>query len=505
MTVNAVTPSSINIDRLLATRAQLDDLQRQLGTGLRADNYADLGVDRSRSLDARGQLAAIDGFQESIRRTEVDISLLSSTLERLDELASETKGDATPSTFVIETGNQTTAQVAAEFRFEEAVTLLNNEVDGTYLFSGLSGDTEPVARADDILEGVGARAGFRTVSAERLQADLGGTLADANLTGRLDVATVGAITSITEAGGNVFGFQFDTVAGAGTTSPNINVTGPAGAPEAVSFEVAGAVTAGETVRFSLTLPDGSSTDIVLTATDDTTGPENTFLIDADPLVTAANLETAIESALDGVARRDLAAASAVRAGADFFDNNPPLRVVPDPGNGIAGATTVVADPTNTVIWYQGEDGPLDARLTKTSRIDDGLQVAFGARANEDGLRTVLRDTAVFAIQNFDVNDETASDRYAQLSIRTRESLDDPSGQNLPRSIALEVGTAANLMESTRQRHVSTEGILNDVLADTDGISQEQVAAQILALQTRLEASFAVTSILSELSLVNFLR
>ncbi len=505
MTVNSVNQSSLNIDRILSMRAQLDTLQRQLGTGMRADNYADLGTSRSTSLEFRSELAALDGFQTAIQRTEVAFSLMSETLERLDSIASDMKGDAIPTSFVIQNGDRTTAQVAADFRFYETVSLLNTDIDGRYLFSGLAGDTEPVAPAAEIMDGAGSRDGFKNVLGERQLADLGGTLSDPLLTGRLDLATVGTATSLTEAGGDVFGFQLDTASGASTTSPNILVTGPAGAPDALSFDVTGTVTVGETVRFALSMPDGTRRDIVLTAATSPDSGDNTFEIGGNPAATAANLGAAIRDTIDELARTDLAAASARQAGHDFFDNNPPLRVVPDVVDGIAGATSLVGDAANTVVWYRGEDGPLDARLTSTARIDDGVKVAYGARANEEALRTTLRELAVFSAQTFDVDDPTAVNRYTQVSNRTREALDDTSGARLPRSIALEVGTASTLMQATKERHVATRAIFNDILEGTDGITQEEVAAQLLNLQTRLEASYSVTAILRDLSLVNFLR
>lgn len=505
MTVNSVSQSTLNTSRMLSLRSQLDVLQQQLGTGQRADNYADLGQTRSTSLNIRGQQAELEGFTSAIQRTGVTFSILSQTLERLDALADDMKGDAIPTSFVIQNGDQTVAQVAAEHRLYEAVTLLNTDIDGQFLFSGLSNDVEPVVPAGDILNGVGAKAGFTQVMAERAEADLGGSLSDPALTGRLDLATLGTSTSITEAGNDVFGFQLDTTAGASSSSANIAVTGPAGAPNALSFDVTGTVDIGETIRFTLEMPDGSKSDIILSAVNDLQGNENGFIPDVDPAVTAARIGNAVASVIDGVARRDLVAASAQQAGHDFFDNNPPLRVVPDALNGIAGATSTVGDDVNTIVWYQGEDGPLDARLTATTRVDDGVQVAYGARANEDALRTTIREMAVFASHVFDVDDPAAADRYTEIAVRSRQALDDPSGGNLPRSIALEVGTSSTLMEATRERHRATNGIFNDILAGTDGITEEEVAAKLLNIKTRLETTYTVTSILSDLSLVNYMR
>src|SRR5207237_622298 len=62
-----------------------------------------------------------------------------------------------------------------------------------------------------------------------------------------------------------------------------------------------------------------------------------------------------------------------------------------------GATAQVAGTSaNTVIWYQGESGTDPARGTAVAQIDTGISVQYGARANEQALRTQLQNVAVFA-------------------------------------------------------------------------------------------------------------
>ena len=47
MAINGVSSqTSVAVQSLLDMRSQLDDLQRQLGTGQKADTYAGLGIDR---------------------------------------------------------------------------------------------------------------------------------------------------------------------------------------------------------------------------------------------------------------------------------------------------------------------------------------------------------------------------------------------------------------------------------------------------------------------------
>ncbi|NEK64803.1 MAG: hypothetical protein G3W67_20900, partial [Xanthomonas perforans] len=52
---------------------------------------------------------------------------------------------------------------------------------------------------------------------------------------------------------------------------------------------------------------------------------------------------------------------------------------------------------------------------------------------------------------------------------------------------------------------TTKATLQDSLDGVDTVSTEEVAAKLLSLQTQLQASYKVTSILSEMSLVNYLR
>ena len=505
MSINSVTRSSLNVDLLLSMRAQLDGLQRQLGTGQRSDDHAGLGEGRLASLNARAEVARLDGFRLAIDRTQTTLSVMTGTLERLDALALEVKAEMLTTSLTIEAGDRTASQVGAGYRMQEIVSLMNTEVNGRFLFSGLSTDVEPVEPVGTLIEGAGGRAGLRQVMAERATADLGGSLSDPLLSGRLDMAVAGTVVSLAEAGGDVFGFQIDMAAGVSFSGPGIAATTPAGPPDQARFEVVGPVVPGEALRLTLAMPDGTREMVTLLAATSRTPGERAFVVDADPAVTAQNLQAALADVIDGLARTDLAAASAIRAGQDFFDNDPPLRVVPDAVTGLAGATALAADATGTVSWYRGENGPLEARLTSTARIDEGQAINYGARASEAALRTALRETAVFATMGFDVTDPSSANRYQALTERSRANLDDPTGRNLPRFIGVEVGTAAALMDATDDRLVQTRAVLMDVLDRTDGVSQEEVATKVLNLKTRLEASYQVTSILSNLSLVNFLR
>ena len=65
-------------------------------------------------------------------------------------------------------------------------------------------------------------------------------------------------------------------------------------------------------------------------------------------------------------------------------------------------------------------------------------------------------------------------------------------------------TAQNSMQDAQARQTQTQTALTNLISDTEGISQDQVASEILALQNSLQASYQTTSMLSQLSLVKFL-
>jgi hypothetical protein len=60
------------------------------------------------------------------------------------------------------------------------------------------------------------------------------------------------------------------------------------------------------------------------------------------------------------------------------------------------------------------------------------------------------------------------------------------------------------MQSASDRQQQRKSTLQGMLEGIEGVSQEQVASQILALQTRLQASLQTTAMLYQISIVNYL-
>ncbi|MGL4728409.1 MAG: flagellin, partial [Bosea sp. (in: a-proteobacteria)] len=321
------------------------------------------------------------------------------------------------------------------------------------------------------------------------------------------VASAGAAATIDEEATNPpYGFK---IAGAATTSAALTPVVTAGPPANLSVTVGGTVNVGEELTVRLNLPDGTQEILTLTArTAATTGPlEDTFVIGATAAATAANIATSLNAALTREAASSLSASSALIASRDFFNGTaatPPLRITPP----FATATAAPAPGTaaNTIIWYKGDtDTTIAARNTGPLQIDKSQTVGAGARANEQAFRIGLAQFAAFAAETYSASDVNAQRRYEEMTDRARSNLSFTGGVQKPEEVSIELGMAQSAMKSAKERHNAATLYLETALSKVEDASQEEVAASILALQTRLQASYQTTSILSQLSLVNYIR
>ena len=154
-------------------------------------------------------------------------------------------------------------------------------------------------------------------------------------------------------------------------------------------------------------------------------------------------------------------------------------------------------------WYTGETGTDPARATATARIDASISVSYGLRANEQGIRWLVQNVAALAAISFSQSDPNAAARSAALDQRVATALDVPAGTQEIEDIEAELAGAQTTLLAAADRHIQTESMLADMLQQIEGVSNEDVAARILALQTRLQASLQTTAMLYQTSLVNY--
>jgi len=179
---------------------------------------------------------------------------------------------------------------------------------------------------------------------------------------------------------------------------------------------------------------------------------------------------------------------------------PPLRVSGSPLN---TATALANGSANTVSWYTGNSGP-SPRATSTARIDSSISVQYGAQANEQGIRTQLEAVAVFAAVTASPTAANSAAQISALSERTVTNLTPQPGQQTISDIQTDFAAAQNIMKEAGARQTQTQTMLQNIVDQTETASTQQVASEILALQTTLQASYQTTSMLAGLTLTKFL-
>jgi flagellar hook-associated protein 3 FlgL len=501
MSVSSIgAQSQLAIQQLTQMRAQFDDLQRQLSTGQKSSTYAGLGIDRGVTVSLNAQLSAIGAFGNTVDNVMTRINLMNAALGNMTDITSTVKNAMVQANGV--SGGSSGAAVAqqtAQSSLDELLGLLNTQAGDRYLFSGRATDQPSVETLDHILNGDGTRAGLKQLIAERNQADLG-----ADGLGRLVISSpTPTSVSLAEDSISPFGFKLASIT---TNVTGATVSAPSGTPASMGVDFSAVPNPGETVTTRFNLPDGTSQNLTLTATMNSPPGANEFTIGADPTETASNFQTALTGAIGKLASTSLTAASAVAASDDFFSadaNNPPQRVGGSPP--FYAATGMVAGTAaNTVIWYTGETGTDPARSTATAQIDPSLSVSYGARANEDAIRTLVQNVATLAAVTISPSDPNGVALSSALDQRLTVNLGAPGTQTIT-DIEMDLATAQTSLQAAKTRHQQTSSTLNDFLQQISGVSNEDVGAQLLTLQTRMQASMQVTAMLFQTSLVNYLK
>src|ERR1041384_2366803 len=435
--------SSLVVQSLGDMRSTLADLQRQLGTGKKSTTYAGLGIDRGLAVGLRAKLAAITGYSDSITQVGVRVNLQQTALSQIASLNNTVKSAALTQGFELDGSGKTSTQRSAMAQLDQLLAVLNTPAGDRYLFSGRAGDKPATDTLDHILDGDGARAGLKQVIAERNQADLG-----ASGLGRLQIpaAAGSAVTISEETPPTLFGMKLASVA----RLNGATVTGPSGSPASISVNFTGTPNPGDAITLTFNLPDGSKEQLTLTATANSPPGPDEFTIDTLPANTAASFQAALSGAVQKLAATSLSAASAMAATDNFFNvdaGQPPMRVNGPPFD---SATALIAGtPADTVAWYTGEMGADLARGTAVAKLDDALSVSYGARANEQAIRSTIANIAVYAVTTFSASAPNDKSRFAALSQRVVAGLSPHNGQQTVQDIQAELDDALSVSYGAR--------------------------------------------------------
>ena len=493
----AMYPVQSSMDLISRMQTQFNSLQTQLATGQKASNLAELGSDRYFDLSIRSRINRLDGYSTNITVVNSRLDMFDQLTTRLATLQQDARGLITPNSYGSQDIVLGAVPTQAASNLDEVINIMNSDINGRYLFGGAVTDTEPVTDMNSLLYGSSGKAGFQQVMSERLQADQGDGL------GRLTLGGAAPNVSLAEDGTHPFGFKLSTIS---ASSAAVTVTAPTGTPPALNVQFTGVPVAGDSVTLGLTLPDGTSDGIVLKAVTGTPDAGE-FQIGVDAATTSANFKAALQTALQTHANTTLAAASNNAAATNFFNGHGQTvqRVQPSPD--FAHATTLVAaDPTTTVMWYKGGDSA-NPRSSIQARVDDSQTVNYGAQANESGTLTLVRSLAVLASQTFSTSDPNVEGKFDAIATRniSNLSVSNNSTQGSIAMLSIELNNAKVQVGDIKSRHSDYSSQMQGLLAGIEKSDDNEVAVQIAALQTRLQATYQTTSLISKLSLVNYLK
>jgi flagellar hook-associated protein 3 FlgL len=489
-------PGSITATNLLAQNNmsnQLNTLAEELSTGEAATTYSGLQSQAGLAVQLGTQLADIGGYSSVASAVGTTLSIAQSALGQLSSVSSDVQQMISDqSGFSLDGSGQTSTQESAASYLDQIISALNTQVGGNYLFSGSATNQASTVSTSEILNGNGTQDGLVQVIQNQLQADEG-----VNDTGRLSTAVTGPQLTLSS-DGSPFGFQLSGVSSSLTGG---SASGPSGSPPTITVNVGANTQAGDTVTFDLTLPDGSTQDITLTATTASPPGTNQFAIGTSAGNTATNLQTALNSDISNLAQTALPAASAIAAANNFFSDPPQV-----PNGPPYDTATSLVDGTsaNTVLWYTGENGSTPALQTATAQVGTSLTVSYGMRATEPAITSLLANVGVLAATSYSAGDTNAEASYEALCQQVNQNLGGQTGTQSITDLEAQIANAQTTVNNANSINTQTQTTLQDMLQGFEGVNDDQIGEDILTLQNDLSASMSVTARLAQMSLVNYL-
>ena len=270
--------------------------------------------------------------------------------------------------------------------------------------------------------------------------------------GRLGIETAAGAVTLQEKVpvSSAHGFQITNVS---ADTANIDTTYTAADPSSVNVAFSATLTAGETVSVTLQEPNGTTRTVELTAVVGK-AVAGQFSIGGTAGENAENFAKGLERALTETAQ--------------LAEGNP--------------------------------------RQSVTAQVDDSTRVNYGMEANEPGLLRMIRTFGAMSVETYPDADPNAKARFDAMALRQQSELSEShnSERGSIEILTMELAVAQISLNNSTERHTNYKAQLDNLLSDIETVSKEDVAMEILALQTRLQASYQATSMVSQLSLVNFI-
>ena len=133
------------------------------------------------------------------------------------------------------------------------------------------------------------------------------------------------------------------------------------------------------------------------------------------------------------------------------------------------------------------------------RIDNGVDIDYGIRADNPAIRTVMN--ALFALATTDLNSATETG-FHEIAIRAASDL--ASGGRGVTSLSADLGVKEAMLDSTESRHKDYQVVIATQLDRAENVDMAEAVTKLTQTQTNLQASYQLLATLRNLSLANFL-
>lgn len=136
----------------------------------------------------------------------------------------------------------------------------------------------------------------------------------------------------------------------------------------------------------------------------------------------------------------------------------------------------------------------------TAQIDENLDISYGVQANDQGFRDLMRGLAMLASADpAEITDDAAYEAWVGAAAGALGS-----GVNAVLNAETRTGTMQKLVEDANDRLNSKQEVLSLHISSLETVDPYEAATRLTSIQTQLQASYAVTARLSQLSYINFM-
>jgi flagellar hook-associated protein 3 FlgL len=171
-------------------------------------------------------------------------------------------------------------------------------------------------------------------------------------------------------------------------------------------------------------------------------------------------------------------------------------------NAAFNGTPAVADHAYEESFFNGtalmNGATPNPRLT--AQIDEGFEIEYGVQANDPGIRELMRGLAMMASADpAEITDPDAYDAWVGAAAGALGA-----GVNAVLAAEARTGSMQKLVEDANDRLNAKREVLTVHISSLETVDPYEAATRLTTAQTQLQASYAVTARLQQLSFLNFM-